>query len=103
MPLYTEKPPVFEAKQFDGTIESATKIINWLSKNGWPDGSFTPEILNDDGSQSVPPTIRIQNQNGPGVYYRLRAGMWVMIKPNWTLDFFRDEAELLSRFTRVTA
>jgi hypothetical protein len=32
--LYRKKPVIIEAERFDGTVKSATKIINWALQNG---------------------------------------------------------------------
>lgn len=34
MPFFTKKPVTIEARQFDGTWESANEIINWVYQSG---------------------------------------------------------------------
>lgn len=37
MPLFVKKPPVFEAEQFDGTVDSATRLSLRYASNVYPD------------------------------------------------------------------
>lgn len=34
MPFFTKKPVTIEARQFDGTLKSASAICNWISQSG---------------------------------------------------------------------
>ena len=34
MPMFRERPAVVEARQFDGTAESAREIIDWIKEKG---------------------------------------------------------------------
>ena len=34
MPLFRKKPVTIEAEQFDGTVESANRILAWIGRNG---------------------------------------------------------------------
>lgn len=67
---YRKKPVVIEAVQWDGTVEKATKVIDWVLAGGG-----TARYDDDPGGPHIAPHIAIDTLEGTML---ARPGWWVI-------------------------
>jgi hypothetical protein len=103
MEQFTQKPVQFPAVKFEGGIDNATTIINWLAEDFRVEAYYKPERLHKSLSDETedwtePESIAMMlpsRLDGAPIVRHLRAGSWVM--PNTPegsrrFDVFDDES-----------
>lgn len=99
MNTFTQKPIQYTAVQFEGGIQNATTIINWLANEYHVDAYYKPERVvepldSDMQSYTDPEQIMIVTNRDPGNRI-LRTGNWVMPdgpEGRRRFDIFDDES-----------
>ena len=101
MEQFTQKPKQFPAVKFEGGIENATTIINWLHDEFRIEAFYKPERLVKSLSDDVedwtePESVAMQvpsRLDGGTIMRHLRKDAWVMPygPEGRTFDVFDDE------------